>query len=79
MKRVLENLAQAKLDEKTIASIARLLTIWHERSIFEVKIQTELQRVWTKKTLEAQAENMKDTSDQPRTPPPKKPKIGERS
>ena len=78
MKRVLENLAQAKLDEKTIGSIGRLLTIWNERSIFEAKIQTELQRVWTKKTLEAQAEKIKDTPDEPKTPPPKKPKIGKR-
>ena len=43
MKKVLENLALAKLDEKTIKSIAWLLSIWQERSIFEVKIQTELQ------------------------------------
>jgi len=43
MKKVLENLALAKLDEKTIKSIARLLSIWQERSIFEVKIQTDLQ------------------------------------
>ena len=41
------------------------------------------QRVWTKKSLEAAAENLKDSStppiaqvDEPKTPPPKKAKTG---
>jgi hypothetical protein len=58
------------------------LTIWQERNIFEPKIQTELQRVWTKKSLEAAAENLKEETpkvqnDEPKTPPKKKAKTGQ--
>lgn len=75
MKKVLDHLAAVKLDEKTVKSIARLLNIWQERSIFEAKIQTELSRTWTKKTLEM-------ADDEPKTPPqppPKKAKKVEKS
>ena len=62
-----------------LVPISRLLNIWQERNIFDPKIQTDLQRIWTKKSLEAAAENLKEATtppDEPKTPPVKKPKIG---
>ena len=66
---------------KSIPNFFRLLNIWQERNIFDPKIQTDLQRIWTKKSLEVAAENLKDAStpprpDEPRTPPLKKAKTG---
>merc|ERR1712179_59400 len=82
MKSILEHLSDINLDEKTIKSIGRLINIWNERSIFEGKIQTDLSRIWTTKTLEKAADNSPSLgviSGVSAPPPIKKSKMGSTS
>jgi regulator of Ty1 transposition protein 103 len=75
MKKVLDHLAAIKLDEKTVNSIGRLLNIWQERTIFDQKIQAELNKIWAKKAHETAKHDSKN--DEPGTPPlPKKARKG---
>ncbi len=72
MKKVLEHLSVLVLDEKTVKSIDRLLSIWTERDIFEKSLQDDLNRIWATKKLELEASS---DDKEPGTPPPqKKPK-----
>jgi hypothetical protein len=74
MKRVMEHLAVLTLDEKVVKSIQRLLNIWKERSIFDPKIQTDLNRIWATKAIESK-DDMKDNSSGG-APEAKRPKKG---
>lgn len=58
MKKVMEHLSVIHLDESTVKGIGRLLKIWQERSIFDPKIQTDLNRIWATKSLEMTAASM---------------------
>jgi len=46
MRRVFEHLATGDLDERTIASITKLVGVWQERQIFEKKVLQEVTAVW---------------------------------
>ena len=52
MQKVCAHLASLDLEEKVIKSIARLLKIWKERSIFDPKVQAEMDRIWATKAME---------------------------
>jgi len=65
MKPVFEHLAVIELDIKTVKAVERLVKIWQDRNIFEPKIQSDLSKIWTAKTLEAAAAD----HDEPKTPP----------
>ncbi len=81
MKKVMEHLAVLALDERTVRSIDRLLSIWTERDIFEKALQGDLNRIWATKKLElaAAADDDEDKADKEaeQAPPPKKAKKGE--
>jgi len=71
------------IDAKTVQSIARLLSIWQDRNIFDAKVQAEIAKVWTAKSLKASSgASKKDSGNAPAvagTPPPaKKPKVDSR-
>ena len=58
----------------------RLLSIWQDRNIFDAKVQAEIAKVWTAKSLKASSgASKKDSGNAPAvagTPPPaKKPKV----
>ena len=75
MKPVFEHLAVIELDIKTVKAVERLVKIWQDRNIFEPKIQSDLSKIWTAKTLAVAAAD----HDEPKTPPhppPKKHKSG---
>lgn len=74
LKKVVEHLANLKLDDKTVKSISRLLTIWQERGIFDAKTQESLNKSWKHRKSGA---TKNPPLDEPGTPPlPKKPKKG---
>ena len=70
MVKVIQHLAYVKdLDGKTVKAVSRLLGIWQDRNIFESKVQAEMSKIWTAKTLESSSE---DSSAKP--PPAKRAK-----
>ena len=81
MVKVISHLNHLKdLDAGTVKSVARLLAIWQDRGIFDNKVQSEMAKIWTSRSL-AQASsggggnnNAKATDSTP-PPPAKKPKI----
>ena len=79
MVKVISHLNHLKdLDAGTVKSVARLLAIWQDRGIFDNKVQSEMAKIWTTRSL-AQASgggnnNAKATDSTP-PPPAKKPKI----
>ena len=74
LRKVVEHLANLKLDDKTVNSISRLLHIWQERGIFEAKIQESLNKSWKHRKS---SKNSKPPLEEPGTPPlPKKPRKG---
>ena len=50
--------------------LCRLLTIWQDRNIFEPKVQSEMAKIWTAKSLEASNKEGNDNGTS--TPPPAK-------
>jgi len=73
LKKVVEHLANLKLDDKTVKSISRLLQIWQERGIFDAKIQESLTKSW--KHRKSGATKNPHPLEEPGTPPlPKKTK-----
>jgi hypothetical protein len=56
MKRVMEHLAGlASIDIKMVKSIARLLSVWQERLIFDSKVQADMNKIWAAKQVDAKA------------------------
>ena len=49
LKKSFDHLSSLKLDDKTIVSLARLISIWMERQIFDRKILHEITRIWEHK------------------------------
>lgn len=78
MVKVMSHLSHVKdIDAKTVKSVARLLTIWQDRNIFEPKVQSEMAKIWTAKSLEASNKEGNDNGTS--TPPPtKKQKLDSR-
>ena len=73
LKKVVEHLANLKLDEKTVKSISRLLQIWQERVIFDPKIQESMNKSWKNRRAVVKSAPL----EEPGTPPlPKKPRKG---
>jgi len=73
MVKVMSHLSHVKdIDAKTVKSVARLLSIWQDRNIFEPKVQSEMAKVWTAKSLEASSTKDSGNDNGASTPPPNK-------
>lgn len=74
MKQVIGHMAAIRLEMKTVKAVGRLLGIWQDRTIFDPKVQTEISRIWTTKTLETEAQG-----DEAEAPAAKKKKVKDES
>jgi len=82
MGKVVEHLGYIKdLDGKTIKAVARLLSIWQDRNIFDPKVQAHMAKIWTAKNLESSHSSssgaLNSSSDEP--PPAKKSRTSDGS
>jgi len=84
MVKVVTHLSHVKdIDGKTIKAVQRLLAIWQDRNIFDMKVQADMAKIWTAKALEASGGSISTASSKDNghaatagTPPPtKKPKV----
>ena len=73
MVKVIQHFSHKELDPKTVKAVSRLLSIWQDRSIFDLKIQTELSKIWTNKSLESATTTANTDHDEPVAKKPKTP------